>query len=53
MSMPCYYSCTFDYGCFFGHTVGETNEDLKALIGATQAFQVQKIGADQKCSRFR
>jgi GNAT superfamily N-acetyltransferase len=23
---------------FFGHTVGETNEDLKALIGSTPAF---------------
>ena len=23
---------------FFGHTVGETNEDLKALIGAADAF---------------
>lgn len=23
---------------YFGHTVGETNEDLKALIGAAQAF---------------
>jgi len=23
---------------FFGHTVGETNEDLKALIGAAQVF---------------
>jgi len=23
---------------FFGHTIGETNDDLKALIGAAQAF---------------
>jgi hypothetical protein len=24
---------------FFGHTVGETNEELKALIGSAQVFQ--------------
>lgn len=29
------YSTSLGY---FGHTVGETNEDLKALIGAAQAF---------------
>jgi hypothetical protein len=23
---------------FFGHTVGETNDDLKALIGAAESF---------------
>ena len=23
---------------YFGHTVGETNDDLKALVGAAQAF---------------
>ncbi len=45
---------------FFGHAVGETTEDLKALIGATQAFDgsgilvpVRNIALFQWCLAHR